>query len=167
MYRIAFSFYLVLTFGVSTLAQDAADELLGGDSEPETPAEQPATPPPADDTATEPDAPNDANDATDAAEEGATDEEAGDESASTEGSSIFDWLDDLTSAGALGLVRRGGVFMWPILLMAIIAMGVLIERYRSLKMLNTDTSTLRHQVHQLLEADRVEDALQLYNEGMK
>ena len=36
--------------------------------------------------------------------------------------------------GALGYMIQGGIFMWPILILGIIAVGVMIERWRSLKM---------------------------------
>ena len=49
-------------------------------------------------------------------------------------------------AGALGYMLDGGLFMWPILLMGILAAGVTIERWRSLKMLDVDTSPLRNEV---------------------
>ncbi len=55
----------------------------------------------------------------------------------------------------------GGLFMWPILLMGILAAGVSIERWRSLKLLNVDTSPLRNKVLELLHADRGEEALEL------
>jgi len=45
------------------------------------------------------------------------------------------------------------------LVMGIIALGVIIERHRSLSMLGTDTSVLRRNVQDLLQADRVEEAL--------
>jgi biopolymer transport protein ExbB len=68
-------------------------------------------------------------------------------------------LDDVLSSGAMGLLREGGFFMWPILIMGIIATGVIIERYRSLKMLTTDTASLREEVAGLLQSDRAEEAL--------
>jgi biopolymer transport protein ExbB len=64
-------------------------------------------------------------------------------------------------SGALGYMILGGVFMWPILLLGILAAGVIIERWRSLKMLGTDTETLRGQVLKLLNQDRVEEAVSL------
>jgi len=70
-------------------------------------------------------------------------------------------VNDLFHSGAMGLMIEGGIFMWPILLMGIIAFAVIIERYRSLKMLRTDTQALRSQVRTLLEQEKVEDALQL------
>jgi len=70
-------------------------------------------------------------------------------------------LDDITQSGAIGLLRQGGWFMWPILIMGVVAAGVIIERYRSLKLLSTDTAALRERVHELLNADQVEQALQL------
>lgn len=68
---------------------------------------------------------------------------------------------DLAHAGALGLMIDGGIFMWPILFMAILAAGVVIERFRSLKMIASDTAALRTQVLDLLHADRVDDAIAL------
>jgi biopolymer transport protein ExbB len=63
--------------------------------------------------------------------------------------------------GALGWMLDGGLFMWPILLLGILAAGVIIERYRSLKMLGTDTEALRAQTLELLQQDRAEEALAL------
>lgn len=84
------------------------------------------------------------------------------ESGLDDSSSPFgDTLNDIMSSGAIGLLRKGGFFMWPILVMGVIAAGVIIERYRSLKMLSTDSSALREQVHHLLLVDQVEEALQL------
>lgn len=68
-------------------------------------------------------------------------------------------LSDIASSGALGYMIEGGFFMWPILLSGIVAFGVMIERYRSLRMLTTDTSALRAEVQSLLQDDRVEEAL--------
>ena len=71
------------------------------------------------------------------------------------------WYIDMLSSGLMGYMIDGGIFMWPILFLGILAIGVVIERYRSLKMLNTDTTQLRAQVLELLQADRVEEALKL------
>jgi biopolymer transport protein ExbB len=56
---------------------------------------------------------------------------------------------------------EGGIFMWPILALGILAFGVIIERWRSLKLLGTDTTALRSQVLELLNQDRIEEALAL------
>ncbi len=61
----------------------------------------------------------------------------------------------------MGYMIDGGLFMWPILLMGILAAGVSIERWRSLKLLDVDTSPLKHKVLELLQADRGEEALEL------
>lgn len=71
------------------------------------------------------------------------------------------WYVDMLSSGLMGYMIAGGIFMWPILLLGVLAVGVIIERYRSLKLLNTDTTQLRAQVLELLQADRVEEALKL------
>lgn len=77
------------------------------------------------------------------------------------GSSVADKMNEIMSSGAIGLLLKGGIFMWPIMIMGVLAAGVIIERYRSLKMLSTDSSALREEVHSLLLADRVEEALKL------
>ncbi|MDB5388516.1 MAG: MotA/TolQ/ExbB proton channel [Planctomycetaceae bacterium] len=71
------------------------------------------------------------------------------------------WYVEMMSTGLMGYMVAGGIFMWPILILGILAVGVIIERFRSLKLLNTDTSLLRKQVLELLQSDRVEEALQL------
>lgn len=121
---------------------------------PEQPADAQAQPNDTDDENTEP-----------------ADSESGDESPSVEAleddddieesedGGVFDLLDDVTKTGALGFLRQGGLFMWPILLMGILASGVIIERYRSLKMLTSDSGGVREEVLQLLREDRIEDAL--------
>jgi len=71
------------------------------------------------------------------------------------------WYVEMFNSGLMGYMIAGGLFMWPILFLGILALGVIIERYRSLKLLNTDTTALRRQVLELLQEDRVEEALQL------
>jgi len=61
---------------------------------------------------------------------------------------------------AVGYLIEGGFFMWPILILGVLAAGVIIERYRSLKMLKTDSSKLRNDVLTLLHDDKPEDALE-------
>ena len=84
------------------------------------------------------------------------DDESGKSGAGDEqtGSGFFD-------TGVIGLLREGGLFMWPILLMGVLAMGVILERYRSLKMVSADSAEIRGRVQQLLQEDRVEEALKL------
>ena len=69
------------------------------------------------------------------------------------------WLHDMLNSGALGYMIQGGIFMWPILFLGILALGVIIERFRALMMLNTKAEALRSQVRSLLEQDRIEEAL--------
>jgi biopolymer transport protein ExbB len=64
-------------------------------------------------------------------------------------------------SGALKMLLEGGIFMWPILALLILAIAVIIERYRSLRMLDTDASELRDQVIALLSEDKVEESLEL------
>ena len=68
--------------------------------------------------------------------------------------SIFD-------SGALGLLLEGGIFMWPLLILLVVGTAVVIERWRSLKMLDVDSSELRDQVTELLSHNQVEQALEL------
>jgi biopolymer transport protein ExbB len=82
-------------------------------------------------------------------------------SAAGEPGGFWSSVDELLHSGAMGLMIQGGIFMWPILLMGIVAFAVIIERFRSLKMLNTDTQALRSQVRTLLEQEQVEEALKL------
>ena len=70
-------------------------------------------------------------------------------------------LDEITNTGAMGDMRKGGFFMWPILVLGIIALGVIIERSRALLMLTTKNPELRKKVQDLLQDDRAEDALAL------
>ena len=78
-------------------------------------------------------------------------------------SDLFPWVSDLFDSGAIGLLLDGGFFMWPILIMAILALAVIIERWRSLKMLDTDNESLRQAVLDDLTNDRIEDALERCN----
>jgi biopolymer transport protein ExbB len=63
--------------------------------------------------------------------------------------------------GARKILLEGGVFMWPILALLILAIAVIIERYRSLRLLDTDAGALREQVIALLSEDKVEESLEL------
>jgi biopolymer transport protein ExbB len=65
----------------------------------------------------------------------------------------------LSQTGAMGYMIRGGIFMWPILLLGILALGVIIERYRALLMINARNETLRRKVLDLLQKDQIEEAL--------
>ncbi len=64
-------------------------------------------------------------------------------------------------SGALNYMIDGGIFMWPILALMILGLAVIIERYRSLRMLDTDSEALREKVIALLSEDRVEESLEL------
>ena len=83
------------------------------------------------------------------------------EDATTTSTAATPWYDEMLHSGAMGYMIDGGIFMWPILLLAIFAAGAIIERFRSLKMLRGDTEALRARVLDLLHEDRVEEALAL------
>jgi len=69
------------------------------------------------------------------------------------------WMHDLLHTGAMKYMLDGGLFMWPILILGVLALGVIIERFRALLMLNTRAEELRAQVRTFLENDQVEEAL--------
>ena len=71
------------------------------------------------------------------------------------------WLELVIQEGAIGLLIEGGFFMWPLLILAIVGLAVVIERWRSLKMLDSDGEKLRQEVIDLLSDDKPEDALYL------
>ena len=71
------------------------------------------------------------------------------------------FLSEFFSSGAFGIFWEGGIFMWPILILLILVLAVIIERYRSLKMLEVDSSQLREEVTALLSEDKVEESLHL------
>ena len=105
------------------------------------------------------DAAKDAKDSSKAAaKDTASKTESGDEAATPQAKTQGK-TDQWYNHGALGVMVEGGFYMWPILLLGVLATGVIIERYRSLKMLQTDTEGLRDEVHDLLAQDRAEDAL--------
>lgn len=64
-------------------------------------------------------------------------------------------------SGALKLLLEGGPFMWPLLVLLIMTVAVIIERYRSLKLLDTNANALREEVVDLLSNDQVEESLKL------
>jgi biopolymer transport protein ExbB len=70
------------------------------------------------------------------------------------------WLDGVMDEGAMGMLLDGGAFMWPILILAIVGLAVVIERFRSLKMLDADDDSLRQEVIDLLSDDKPEQALE-------
>ena len=71
------------------------------------------------------------------------------------------WFELMMQEGAIGLLLEGGFFMWPLLILAIVGLAVVIERWRSLKMLGADGESLRQQVIDLLSDDKPEEALTL------
>ncbi len=68
-------------------------------------------------------------------------------------------LSEFFDTGAMGLLIEGGPFMWPILLMALVGLAVIIERWRSLKMLGSDCSELKKTVLNDLAENKIEEAL--------
>ncbi len=68
---------------------------------------------------------------------------------------------DLLHSGAMKYMLDGGIFMWPILFMAILGVAVVIERFRALRFITVDGQTLRAEVIDLLNQDKVEEAIAL------
>ncbi len=91
--------------------------------------------------------------------EAKSEEKPAEESVSDSGIGFWDWVDKMMHTGAMGLMVRGGIFMWPILACGVLMAGVIIERYRTLKMLTTDASVLRREVTVLLQQDKIDEAL--------
>jgi biopolymer transport protein ExbB len=103
------------------------------------------------DNATKPDEPADDN--------ATKPDEPADEEEDKEEKKTVSWIDRLKDTGPIGLLITGGWFMVPILLLAILALAVIIERWRSLKMLSTDNEALRQAVLDDLTNDRPDEAL--------
>lgn len=151
--------FALLATGTVVLAQQPSDPPL--DIDGPTSTEDEATPKPADHA--EPAS----KDADAEAETDASEPEEDSTAADTEEEGLMapetptwrDVLHDISKTGAIGLLKEGGFFMWPILILGIVATGVAIERFRSLMMLGTDTSAVRSEVADLLQADRAEEAL--------
>ena len=64
-------------------------------------------------------------------------------------------------SGALGLLLQGGIFMAPILILGILAVAVIIERYRSLKILDSRSEQVRHAVIDELAEGDIEKAIEV------
>ena len=134
---------VVILFGVSLSAQPAIDttppdDVKAVDADPATPDDE------TDPKAAEADTPDSADQP-----DGDTDSEA-DEGQAEKG---------FFQTGALGLLLDGGIFMWPLVIMAILAAGVIIERYRSLQMVNRSDDEVKQRVQELLRDDKIEEAL--------
>lgn len=61
--------------------------------------------------------------------------------------------------GVLKYMIEGGYFMWPILFMAVLGFGVVIERFRTLKLLAGDSQALRGRVFDLLHQEKLDEAI--------
>jgi biopolymer transport protein ExbB len=142
--------YLALLLGQApdTAPQDAVPEAVAADGESNAEAASPA------DNAE----PADGEGAESA---GADRLEDVDDAESESDSGLIAKLDEISQSGAIGFIRKGGLFMWPILFLGILASGVMIERYRSLRMLTSDSGAIRADVQQLLREDRIEEAMKL------
>lgn len=163
-----------LLLGISLLFSSAAtfaqDEIVGDieakakeTQAAEKPAAEPATQTGEGAESTQPDQPPAGDESSTGKDQQSGDESSDGEAAAEEesGSEEPGRFAQFLDSGALGLLLDGGIFMWPILLMGILAVGVIIERYRSLKMLNIDNFKIRNEVQELLYEDKIEEALAL------
>ena len=167
---VAVSLLLGISLLFSSAATFAQDEILG-DIEAKAKKTQAAEKSPAEPSpqtgegaeSTQPDQPPAGDESSTGTDQQSGDESSDDEAAAEEesGSEEPGRFAQFLDSGALGLLLDGGIFMWPILLMGILAVGVIIERYRSLKMLNIDNFKIRNEVQELLYDDKIEEALAL------
>lgn len=167
---VAVSLLLGISLLFSSAATFAQDEILG-DIEAKAKKTQAAEKSPAEPSpqtgegaeSTQPDQPPAGDESSTGTDQQSGDESSDDEAAAEEesGSEEPGRFAQFLDSGALGLLLDGGIFMWPILLMGILAVGVIIERYRSLKMLNIDDFKIRSEVQELLYDDKIEEALAL------
>jgi len=153
----------LLATGTVLLAQEPSDPLLDLDMTPDQPTsveDERAPKPAADDEPADDGEEAEAETEASPLEEDDATEEASEEAVmEPEMPAWRKVASDILKSGAIGLLVEGGFFMWPILILGIVATGVMIERYRSLKMLSTDTTAMRNEVADLLRADRAEEAL--------
>ena len=63
-------------------------------------------------------------------------------------------------SGALGYLIQGGPFMWVILALGILAIAVIIERWRSLKILDASSEQIRREVIEKLANGQIESAIE-------
>lgn len=68
---------------------------------------------------------------------------------------------EMFQSGAFGLLVKGGFFMWPLLILGILAVAVIIERWRSLKILDVEPEEIRGQVTDLLDQGKIQEAMDL------
>jgi len=144
-----------------TAPEEGSDADAGDQTESGGPAVGVEIPDIPDETANGEQAAESSGDGSDATDEVVAADDQADAEPSTEEPG---WFSELLSTGALGLLIDGGLFMWPILIMGILATGVIIERYRSLKMLDSDSLRIRDDVQQMLQDDSIEDALRFCEE---
>lgn len=68
---------------------------------------------------------------------------------------------DVQSWDVVRLVQQGGVLMWPIFLCSIVALGVAIDRFISLRRARLDTRDLMDAMRTTLRQNRIQDAIDI------
>ncbi len=86
-------------------------------------------------------------------------DDAEDETTGQPEEASFGIVGDFFNTPPLSYLFTGGIFMWPILLMGIVGAGVIIERFRSLKMIEHAPKSVRDDVIAMLMENRVDDAI--------
>lgn len=61
----------------------------------------------------------------------------------------------------LDFMRDGGILMWPILLVSVVALGISVERFISLRRASIDTRAFMDTVRQVLREGQTEEAILL------
>lgn len=59
----------------------------------------------------------------------------------------------------LELILNGGVIMYPLVFMSILAIALIIDRGRAFRVANVDTTHMRRKVNDLLYAGKIDDAI--------
>lgn len=59
------------------------------------------------------------------------------------------------------LMEQGGILMWPILLTSIVALGIALERFFSLRRANIDTREFMDTMRQVLRRNQVQEAMEI------
>ena len=62
------------------------------------------------------------------------------------------------------LMVQGGILMWPILLTSIVALGISVERFFTLRRAAIDTREFMDTMRQVLRRNRIEEALEICDE---
>jgi biopolymer transport protein ExbB len=71
------------------------------------------------------------------------------------------FLDRMAGSGAVEQFQKGGVFMWPLLTLLVVGIGVIIERFYTLGRARTNVRTLMNRVISQLRDKGIESAIEV------